>query len=1148
MYESVVRAIKEQLSLRTNDISTITAEQIAELRHLPRVQWLGARLQAANDTLLNWHRPPEMPRGVDGTDTPRGLFQASVMRRIVEHSQEAPFHTHDKNSPYRDGLLTVAPPGAGKTLLEALVVNYAGTGLPISEQIPLRRTALGILHSNVLIRQCLDPDGDLQRFVNVGGRSVRIGAYYKDRRDGHDEYDLLLTTPESYETAVRKGAVQNHTTVRYTLDEAHRIALAPSMQEHIASFGSGLYMFTATPAIAYGRRDLRQQFPHSQFGSMREFVEDGILSPIQLFTYRAGPEADSAANIAISQAADLLRSGRKTLIVCQPGEQLRQARQIANKINDLYKHGLITPHTRFDAIEGDEIACVIGSNPTLRTEENIEYVRQGKRLLITSVATGNEGLNIVDLDAVIIIGPQGALWKVDQWLGRVLRPSGRLAVAVEVLPHELRAGKPLASVFHSFDMPDKTIISGHYISPRPRAEAAGASNGELELSSPKALGRLAIPRAADNTPQPPKDTARQAPPELYTPPNDLAHVLVNNVPIREATIAPADLAKMPPPEYRPLDIPLPEGVPEEWLYNMLAKVTDPDIRYIGVWEEDGHGKMQYVRYYSPAAHRYFTEHPIPELVGEAEFLDQEIADMLEVGRHRVQAIIEALGITPLPRITKSHRSPKYYDMETVAKVSQEVEKIPRADETDVPVLELEKELDVYVHALLEKYAISPVDKHRNPAWGLVGVSAHVTEAEAHFLRDIRDSVKEADPELHIGLKEIAERSGMSLGNAQNKFNALSDEQKPLTEWMRIPEGSKLAMFFSRAWGEAFIEYSKPEKVLPWEVSQAMLAKYFGRSKQYIVKLLASHDRVLQPLPGVKLATLFPLSIIPKLVKAGLVPIEGAPPVTPELAAMSPDEIKNTDRIAYSQMVQSYFIPHEHIPAPSEIKYYWRRRHNPPTMPNPALSYKPISPDKKEQPGHTIKTSRLPENSAEKHRGPVPIVKLRPKQTTPPLVLPEGYVNIHQYLAGQGVSCTPNLLLMVARKNQINNKSWIMTNQGPWAPEDDVSTIALAIMEYNIAPKDSGNPEKDFVPVQRIAAEFSGKQTNLSEGDIHKVAVSLLQQRSSAIEALIQPFRVRMPDGSAGALMSHYTKSFADKVRAQLKRLEARKELHTVRRW
>ncbi|HEX8763097.1 MAG TPA: DEAD/DEAH box helicase family protein [Candidatus Saccharimonadales bacterium] len=1078
--------------------------------------------------LRNWHRPPAMSQAVHGIDTPIGSFQAKVMARIVSHAQEAPRHSRQERSPYRDGLLTVAPPGAGKTLVEALVANYAGIGLPVSDVIPARRTAVGIVHSKVLLRQFLDPDGDLQRFSGAGGRSIRIGGYYMDRRDGHDECDLLLTTPESYGSAEKAGAVRRDTTVRYILDEAHRTALAPSMQENVTRFGSSLYMFTATPAIAYGRRDLRHRFPHSQFGTMREFIEDGILSPVQLFTYRAGPEADSAKNIAISQAANLLRSGRKTLIVCQPGENLKQAREIADAINALYGQGRIELHPRFDKIEDEKIACAIGSDASLRTTENIERVRDGRRLLITSVATGNEGLNIVDLDAIIIIGPQGASWVVDQWLGRILRKSGQLAIAIEILPRRLRQGAPLASIFHSVDVPDRLIVAGHYVGPRNDEENLAEWMSQKELSTPKNLGRLTVGSRG------PVKRPLEAPHPPYIPPADLDCLLMDNVSIREATVAPADLAKLPPEDYKPLDIPLPEGVPEEWLYNILAKLPDSAIRYVGVWERDQNGKMGYVRYYSPAAHEYFQNHPMPELAGATELIDQGIADMLGVSRSRIQNIIEELNIQPLPRITKSHRSPKYYGLDAIALISQEIEKIPRAEETDVAAIDLVKELGIdNIYEFADRYGISLVDKHRNAVWGELGVCAHLNRIDAQIVRDIYASVRRADPKRYIGLVEIAYRAETSLSNVHNKLKAIDDDQKPLIEWMQGESGLRLGIYIERKWGEAFIEYIKPEKILPWEVSLPMLAKYFGRQAQLLVKKLPAAT-ARAPFVGVSPVLLYPMSVIPDLVARGFPPVEGAPSVTHELAAMSSEHINDEARIAYSQMVQSHFLPSQHIPSWEEIPYYQGRRISPPAMPLPKLSRRPFKDG--------------PHPKPERVTGPVRPIRLKSKQTAKALVIPDDYVGLHQQLAHYHAPCAPTLIFRVASENRIGTKSWLATNHGWWVPEQDILPLVKAIRGYETVPRDTGDPDHDVVSLYRIAAEYSGRQTNLSEGDVQKVALLISRERGLDREAFTRVFRFRNGDGSVGPLALHYTKRMADLVRAKLKSLEASRSLDTIRCW
>lgn len=936
-YVSVVGAVQERLrqrgrltDLREADLGDITQE----LQEEPGIRKLAAELQAANDTLATWHSPPPMPSGNDGSETPRGRFQASAMATQVQHAQRAPSKHADPGNSYRDGLLTVAPPGSGKTLLQSLALNYAGIGQPVSALDQRRRKGVGILNSQVLIEQGLDPDGTLQRYLGVGGREVRVGAFYSARRDGHDEYDYLLTTPESYEKAVNSGAIDQGMTVRYVLDEAHRVALAPGMQQHVAEFGPGLYMYTATPAIARGRRDLRDHFPHAQFGSLKEFVEEGILSPVQLFTYRAGSETGSAERLAVSLAADYVRSGRKTLIVCQAGDEQRQARDIAAAINREYLDGNIVPDKRFRFGE-EELACAVGTFAINKTKANLKRVRDNQRLVLTTVATGHEGLDIPDLDSLIIIGPQGASWVVEQWLGRVLRPSGRLAVASEILPYDLREGRPLASIFGAFGMERETIVAGHYIGPMPDEEDEEQADG-LSLSPP-ILNNLRISEF-DNPRPGEKVTARPPTMPLYTPPSEFEPYLVTGVSVREATVAPADLAKLPPDDYgHLLDLP-PKDIPVQWLYFVLDQLDDPEIRYVGSWQTDEIGTRRLVRYYSPAAHAYLQEHSVEGLALRAELQAREIATLIGAPIKVVEDILERLHVGPLPH------NPECYGLDALITAAREVENVPVADETDLPLPDLGAEIGSEHFATYfvknPHNGIKPVLKRRNAAWGQEGYAFHITKEEVEIVRAGYEAVPVADHEKFMSYTEIARNAGVTTGTVAFRMNSLSSDEKPSVLWLRSRPGIRPSDFVSRAWGEAFAEHIKPERLMPWEVTLEMVAAYFGKRKTAMADTI---DRryTTEPekisLPGVRDVAVYPMSIMFDLWAQGMVPIPEAPQIDARKVAMSAEHAHEKKRVANSQEVQRHFVSPERLVPPEEIDYYMARRVNPPPLPHPDLS-------------------------------------------------------------------------------------------------------------------------------------------------------------------------------------------------------------------
>jgi hypothetical protein len=901
---------------------------VAALAESERMTRLGRHLQVANDL---WVRAEQLPLHVEGD--PRATFQSSALRHIIAHAQRPPLEgTAVTPSSYREGYLTMAPPGAGKSVLQAELVAGAGIGLPYSERDPAIRTAVGMVGSRWLIQQQIEPDSTLRRFMAAAGRDIPVGAYYSESKNGHDEYPLLLTTYQSYKDGLRRGAINKDSAV-YLLDEAHEAGHAPSMQPELPHFGSNLFMFTATPAIASGRRDLRHRFPHSQFGSMAEFVRDGILSPIQLFSYRAEADPGSAEHIAVRLACDYIASGRKTVVVCQPGSSQAQARRVADMINRQYQEGAFRPHERFDW-SGDEPARAIGTYDKNNINSELINLRQNNRLALTSVHTGRNGLDIPDLDAIILIGPQGAAWNVEQWLGRVLRPSGRLAVAAEILPHTIPEGRPIASIFARFGLEKERIIAGYYLGPDV-AEIDEPEQGDPKLSAP-------LKPPASETAMIDADSTTKAP-GSYTSPPDLNHVLINNVPLREATLAPADFAKLPPEGYKPLDYLLPEGVPVNWLYATIDKLDNPDMRYVGYTDWDSGGEAIYRRHYSPATHAYFARHPVPELLKDNEYSAPQLAEILDISVKYVRRFIAAGQFEPIKRATMGYgKNANHYDASVFTSLREHVASLPLAEETDVPLWELALQTTpdfLYAFTSNPVNQVTQTDKWRHPVWGIRGVVKHVSAETAERIRAAYYGLGQADPEQMMTYNDIARRAGVSLSQVCNRFNEAPLEALPPINWLRAGVSRRAVMHVDRRWGEAFSDYIAPERILPWELSVRGVARYFGKAvmatrfileRRVGIGVLAESTK--HAIPATSAASMYGIEAL-RLVEAdGHARAEGMPQFNPDLAAMGPDQRHDAARIAYNLQFQSYLLPKEQLVTPETLEWYWQRRVNPPQLP------------------------------------------------------------------------------------------------------------------------------------------------------------------------------------------------------------------------
>ncbi len=938
----------------------VSDEHVALLRAQPQLSGLPARVQVANDLWFNYAQPPPMPAAADQPHTRRAKVQARSMRDIITRAQQAP-HVDKSQGQHYNPFLTIAPMGSGKTALQALTLKYSGIGLPINETYPEQRRAVVVVPSQILVRQMIDPSETFMQFLAAADRDITVGAYYANAHQGHDECHALVTTPRSYMKALSRGAIYPDATVSYVVDEAHGLALAPKARLLLGTMVAP-YLFTATEKYDE-LRDLKQRYPHSHAGKPVDFIRDGILSPVQLFTYRS--EGAEAFNLAVNLAADYVRNGLKTLIVCEPGGESLQAQAIAEALNQLYASSKITPHPSFK-FRSEEIASAVGKFANSSTAMEIDRIRRGERLILTTVDTGREGLNIRDLDGLILLG-KNPEWRIAQWVGRVLRKDGdKSAVVSEVLPRETETGRPIASVFGAFGLEKATITAGYYIGQDEEEEFEDSQEDPAEnisdhegVVSDVSLGNTLPEGEQDIVGLPESEHAtetkhqigaaalkRRTPrqrPDLYMPPVELQDTLVTGLSVAEVTMSAADRAKLPPEDYKPLTDKAPEGVPVEWLFDIVKKLNDPAMRYVGAWVEDESGETHYVRFYSPATHAYFDSNPVAKLVSTAELGDEAIARLLGASRNMVRRIINQLQIEPLDRITKHNRSPLVYSMKSVKRIANELEKIPIADETDVPVVDLGDELgnDV-VRDFIANPAngITAISKRRNPLYEIMGVANHVTAEDAERVRLECERAPIADNSLYISFSEMAARAEFSPSGFMYKFNDLDDHKRPEIVSLRANERSRPSDFVLREWGEAYADSIKPRKLQPWEVTQAIVAAYFGYKLPTMTKLLDSLDIAepeIRPLPGVKAVRIYPFSILLSLIDRGLKPASDAPNIDRDSVVLTAEQAASDPESAVrNQLLQAKYINAKQI-APLKADNEWEEDAGPQKQPNAAAS-------------------------------------------------------------------------------------------------------------------------------------------------------------------------------------------------------------------
>lgn len=418
-----------------------------------------ARHVAIANNLAGW-RPEHHP-----DDSARGRFQRLMLATGISQLQqyEPPLISLAPGQTIPNSLLFKAPTGSGKTLLAAMSMSNSGigtvperlspTGIP--EPMPLR--GMLIVENRQLRGQFTGETGN-NTFRRFYGRDVEMTSYWSEAYDATG--DIVVVTRQILARAIARGHIIPEDYPLIVVDEA-QLLLSPGMQELLPRLvtQSRVLAFTATPAYEIRKRDLRTQFNYVGGGSLRQFVEDGILSDARLYSFQSGGENGSPEGIAIRLAVNAINDGLKVAVYCQQGNGSAQAIAVAEGVNKTLKK---------EGSQYQDVARAVGNfNKTKRNREIEQEFDDNVRRMLSTVGLLRVGWD-AEVDMVIFIDQSGSAVNVEQGIGRCMRPGDHTAYIMEVLPKEVPDSRRIVSIFDIFGLTQ--LISGTYIGPRERDE------------------------------------------------------------------------------------------------------------------------------------------------------------------------------------------------------------------------------------------------------------------------------------------------------------------------------------------------------------------------------------------------------------------------------------------------------------------------------------------------------------------------------------------------------------------------------------------------------------------------------------------------------------------------------------------------------
>lgn len=301
----------------------------------------------------------------------------------------------------------VAPCGGGKTELGVAAVQRCGT------------RALVLVHTRDLVTQW-------QERVQARLVGVRV-----------DTTPDLARAPKAHvvvATVQQLAAANRRDLERWAqgfglliLDEAHH-APAATFQSVVTAIPARYRLgLTATP----DRLDGKRQLLHAHFGPVAHEITTAqlerigaTLAPeIRYLPTGWSPRGGERADVALSHA-----EGRNRAIVGAVRGYLGDHRRVLVLVSR------VAHAEELQRLLGARAAVLVGSMPSAERAKRLLELRTGKLGCIVATSLADEGLDLPEVDTVVLAAPTESLGRVQQRIGRALRPQrGKRAVVLDVL-------------------------------------------------------------------------------------------------------------------------------------------------------------------------------------------------------------------------------------------------------------------------------------------------------------------------------------------------------------------------------------------------------------------------------------------------------------------------------------------------------------------------------------------------------------------------------------------------------------------------------------------------------------------------------------------------------------------------------------------
>lgn len=746
-------------------VNSLTRKKIGEIADGAReeVSTISAQLQAQQKSELITLHHKEIYDGLRAHQRP-------YMNGIAEFMKQSPVLHEITNSKGVKGNYVIhgatieAPTGAGKTALIGRTAVAAGIGETfIDEKTGEERTRrmLVVVPSRALVRQFTGKVGD-DTFRRFAG-DLTVGGYYSAEKT--TDTDVVVMTIEKFVDDVRNSSLDGNKFDLLAIDEAHHLMAPQFLDTLLAEWTKPVIGFTATPERDE-LRDLRNILPTTiKHADTLSYILEGVLNGAQLFLMRVDPDYDPGmledhesivANNkqlkeikqqAINQAVvdfvrPLLETGRRGIIFCNPGDQSKHARNMADIISSI----------QLEDGRSVKASCLMALHSPADERPAHHVIKdydEGKIDVLTTVDMAKEGLN-AEIDFVIIAQTIRSKLVLQQCLGRGTRLSDKFphTVYAQFVVPSLESNLPSIPLHEIFGL--DIVEQGEKVGP----ELANKRRSRIEKDEEDAL----VNRFLSSTQN-----------------------LLTKV---EGKIASEVHLSYKKDEFIPPDFVSIQTIFES-VEDRSLKISDIQRRLDRAgytWRgtiEQRDGKNYLHRHYEPNAASYFTEDNLPPLANQSSHTFNMLVKHLGMGetplRRIVAEMLEETDIRPVPRLNDRGRVWDYYDEAALEWIEQRISEMPTIQPGDVTIATIAAELDEHMTAARNRVVaigFHPTYK-RNPNHGTY-MWVYSKEEYAEIMQQL-DTIPVA-VENDVSLPQIAIRAGITQPKAHK---LISDEERAL---------------------------------------------------------------------------------------------------------------------------------------------------------------------------------------------------------------------------------------------------------------------------------------------------------------------------------------------------------------------------------